>query len=46
MRIQLEHDQLLAMFLKQNNEEEKMKSVLGRIVLIKQEMEELRKYIK
>ena len=46
MRIQLEHDQLLAMFLKQNNEEEKMKSVLGRIVLIKKEMEELKKFMK
>ncbi len=46
MRIQLEHDQLLAMYLKQNNEEEKMKSVLQRVLLLKQEMEELKKYIK
>ena len=46
MRIQLEHDQLLAMYLKQNNQEEKMKAVMGRVVLLKQEMDELKQYIK
>ena len=45
MRIQLEHDQLLAMYMKQNKEEDKMKTVLGRVALIKQEMEELKKYV-
>ena len=45
MKIQLEHDQLLAMYMKQNNQQEKMKTVLGRVVLIKQEMEELKKFI-
>ena len=46
MRIQLEHDQLLAMYMKQNNQEEKMKTVLQRVALLKQEMEELKKFIK
>jgi len=46
MRIQLEHDQLLATYMRQNHQEEKMKTVMGRIVLIKQEMEELKKYMK
>ena len=46
MRIQLEHDQLLAMYMKQNNQEEKMKAVMGRVVLLKQEMDELKQYIK
>jgi hypothetical protein len=46
MRIQLEHDQLLAIYMKQNNEEQKMKTVLGRVALIKQEMEELKKFLK
>ena len=46
MRIQLEHDQLLALYMKQNNEEQKMKTVLGRVALIKQEMEELKKFLK
>ena len=45
MRIQLEHDQLLATYMKQNHQEDKMKAVMGRIVLIKQEMEELKKYM-
>ena len=45
MRIQLEHDQLLAMYMKQNNQEEKMKAVLTRVTLLKQEMEELKKYV-
>ena len=45
MRIQLEHDQLLATYMKQNQQEDKMKTVMGRIVLIKQEMEELKKYM-
>ena len=44
MRIQLEHDQLLALYMKQNNQEEKMKAVLARVNLLKQEMEELKKY--
>ena len=46
MRIQLEHDQLLAVYMKQNNQEEKMKTVLGRVALLKQEMGELKQYIK
>ena len=46
MRVQLEHDQLLAMYMKQTNQEEKMKTVMQRTVLIKQEMEELKKYMK
>ena len=46
MRIQLEHDQLLAAYMRQNHQEDKMKTVMGRIVLIKQEMEELQKYMK
>ena len=46
MRIQLEHDQLLALYMKQNNQEEKMKTVLQRVALLKQEMGELNQYIK
>ena len=46
LRIQLEHDQLLAAYMRQNHQEDKMKTVMGRIVLIKQEMEELKKYMK
>ena len=46
MRVQLEHDQLLAMYMKQTNQEEKMKTVMQRTVLIKQEMEELKKFMK
>ena len=45
MKIQLEHDQFLALYFKQNNEEEKLKSVLGRMTLIKEEMEELKSLI-
>ena len=46
MKVQLEHDQLLGMYMKQNNEEEKFKIIMGRINLIKQEMEELKQFIK
>ena len=46
MKIQLEHDQLLAMYMKQVGQEDKMKTVLGRIALIKEEMEDLKKYNK
>jgi hypothetical protein len=46
MKVQLEHDQLLAMYMKQSNQEEKMKTVMQRTILIKQEMEELKKYMK
>ena len=46
MKIQLEHDQLLALYMKQNNQEEKMKTVLQRVTLLKQEMEELKKFLK
>ncbi len=46
MKVQLEHDQLLAMYMKQNNQEEKMKTILTRVNLLKQEMEELKKFIK
>ena len=46
MRVQLEHDQLLVMYMKQTNQEEKMKTVMQRTVLIKQEMEELKKFMK
>ena len=44
MRIQLEHDQLLALYMKQNNQEEKMKTVLQRVALLKQEMAELKQF--
>jgi len=46
MKATLEHDQLLAIYMKQNNEEEKYKNLMGRIALIKQEMGELKSYIK
>ena len=46
LKIQLEHDQLLAMYMKQNNEEAKLKIIMGRIALIKQEKDELEKFIK
>ena len=46
MKVQLEHDQLLALYMKQNNEEEKAKIIMGRIVLIKQEIDELKSFIK
>ena len=39
MKVQLEHDQLLAMYMTQNNQEEKMKTILTRVNLLKQEME-------
>ena len=45
IKAQLEHDQLLALYMKQNNEEEKYKIIMGRITLIKQEMEELKNYV-
>ena len=44
LKVQLEHDQLLALYFKQSNEEEKRKSVVGRIVLLNQEIEELKKF--
>ena len=46
MKVQLEHDQFLALYMKQNNEQEKLKSIMGRITLIQQEMEELKPLIK
>ena len=46
LKVQLEHDQLLGIYMKQNNEEEKFKIIQGRIVLIKKEMEELKQFDK
>ena len=46
MKVQLEHDQLLGIYFKQNNEEQKLKVVMGRIALIKQEIEELKPLVK
>ena len=46
LKVQLEHDQLLGIYMKQNNEEEKFKIIQGRIVLIKKEMEELKQFAK
>ena len=46
MKVQLEHDQLLGIYMKQNNEEQKFKIIMGRIALIKQEIEELKPLVK
>ena len=45
MKKSLEHDQLLAIYMKQNNEYEKMNIVIERIELIKQEMAEIKQFI-
>ena len=38
IKVQLVYDQLLAMYMKQNNQEEKMKTTLTRVNLLKQEI--------
>ena len=46
MKVQLEHDQLLSIYMKQNNQEENVKILSVRIALIKKEMEELKQFVK
>lgn len=46
MKSSLEHDQLLVIYLRQNHEYEKMNIVVERINLIKQEMAEIKKFLK
>ena len=46
MKGQLEHDQLLGLYMKQNNEEAKYNIIMVRIKLIKQEIEELKSFVK
>ena len=45
LKAQLEHDQLLALYMKQNNENDKEKIILQRMALIKEEIGELIKTV-